>query len=120
MSSLKDVPQRWIELAFSDSDEGLRVCDRFRSGIDFMLQDIRQQQPCGPFDLICCRHLVFTYFDERLQEEVLDQLTSRLRDEGVLVIGNQEELPLIDTKLRLVQPHSGIYRWHSLERKAGS
>ena len=38
--------------------------------------------PDGPFDLILCRNLVFTYFDEALQRRISKQLRERLRPGG--------------------------------------
>ena len=44
-------------------------------------------------DLILCRNLVFTYFEEELQGEILAPLLHQLREGGVLVIGGHEGLP---------------------------
>lgn len=116
-SSLKDLPKEWMELAFSRSEEEFHVRDLFRGGVEFLIQDIRREQPAGPFDLISCRHVVLTYFDEKLQKEVLRQMMARLRHDGILVIGKQEGFPpAMNYDLRLVQPHSGIYRWHPVSR----
>ncbi len=109
-SSIRDLPHEWLPLAFDRLDEELCVRARFRSDIQFMLQDIRQQMPAGPFDLICCRHLVFTYFDEALQSELLQQILARLGAGGVLVLGKQEALPpRFNDVLQPVQRHSGCY-----------
>ncbi|MDH3793205.1 MAG: hypothetical protein OES41_15820, partial [Rhodospirillales bacterium] len=64
-----------------------------KHGVVFRLQDIREKQPDGPFDLILCRNLVFTYFQEPLQRAVLERIDCRLRGGGVLVIGSHERLP---------------------------
>ena len=96
--------------SFHESDERLYLHERFRNGIKLLLQDIRQAMPTGPFDLICCRHLVFTYFDEQLQRVLFDQLLERLGNCGFLVIGKQEKLPIGTSDLRHVEPHSGVYR----------
>ena len=109
-SSIKDFPSDWLDVAFTRSDGEYRVVDRFRNGINFQLQDIRCEQPAGPFDLILCRHLAFTYFDESLQRKTLAQINKRLAPGGFLVIGKQESLPRTDHfELQEVKPHSGIY-----------
>jgi chemotaxis protein methyltransferase CheR len=113
-SSVKDVPHEWMPVAFSRLDDEFYVRDLFRGGIDFLRQDVRQEQPDGPFELILCRHLVLTYFDERLQEDILRQMMARLRPDGILVTGKQETPPpTLDGALLPFQPHSGIYRFHS-------
>ncbi len=117
LSSVKDFPKEWMTFAFNRSGEEFNVRDLFRGEVEFLRQDIRREQPAGPFDLISCRHLVFTYFDEKLQKDILRQMMARLRPDGILVIGKQETLPPpMNYNLRLVQPHSGIYRWHSVSR----
>jgi chemotaxis protein methyltransferase CheR len=69
-SSLKELPQEWRERAFVR--QGLLSCltDEFRQNVCFRVQDMRQAMPDGPFDLILCRNLVFTYFDEPLQRHL--------------------------------------------------
>jgi chemotaxis protein methyltransferase CheR len=49
--------------------------------------------PAESFDLILCRNLVFTYFDERLQSHVLDRVAEHLVSGGCLVVGKHEALP---------------------------
>ena len=110
LSSLKEVPREWMTVALAKSGDEFTVNASFRVGIEFVHQDIRQEQPAGPFDLISCRHLVFTYFAEPLQEQVLAQILTRLRPDGILVTGKQESLPAAaGDDLELVEPHSGIY-----------
>ena len=110
-SSIKDFPAEWTPLAFERSGEELRVRDDFRGGIELQTQDIRHQQPDGPFDLILCRHLAFTHFDDSLQEDVLRRILARLRPGGILLIGKQETLPrAAGGALKVFERHSGIYR----------
>jgi chemotaxis protein methyltransferase CheR len=108
--SLKDLPAEWLDAAFTQYGTTFCVNREFRNGIEFLLQDIRREQPPGPFDLILCRHLVFTYFDPPRQAVILDKIMARLFPDGILVTGKQETLPATACQLRLVEPHSGIYR----------
>jgi chemotaxis protein methyltransferase CheR len=66
--------------------------------------------PAGPFSLVLCRHLAFTYFDETLQQEVLGKIVSRLLPGGFLVAGKQEPLPELPAGLEECRPRMGIYR----------
>jgi hypothetical protein len=61
--------------------------------VEFLVQDIRQEQPAEPFDLILCRNLVFTYLDEAWQRQLLSRMRERVVTSGVLVLGRHEELP---------------------------
>jgi len=92
-SSLKELPEGWLDLAFDSEGKTFRLKDTFREGVIFHLQDIREDAPEGSFHLILCRNLVFTYFDEERQREVLRRIQERLRPGGELLIGVHEELP---------------------------
>jgi chemotaxis protein methyltransferase CheR len=91
--SLKDLPAGSRDRAFDRDYAIFRLRPELKEGVVFRLQDIREEQPEGPFDLILCRNLVFTYFEEGLQAAVLGRLDDRLRAGGYLVIGSHERLP---------------------------
>jgi hypothetical protein len=55
--------------------------------------DIRTPPPHGPFDLVMCRNLAFTYFDRDLQRATGARLADVLRPGGALVLGGHEALP---------------------------
>jgi chemotaxis protein methyltransferase CheR len=92
-SSLKDLPQAWVDRAFIRRGPLSCLAPDFRQVVELVHQDIRQSMPSGPFDLILCLNLVFTYFDEALQRRVLNQLRNRLRAGGFLVLGAHQALP---------------------------
>lgn len=97
-SSLRELPAGWRTRVFEAEPapaqpEAACVRPPFRAGIDFVRQDLRRAMPAGPFDLVLCRNLAFTYFDAELQREALAGVLSRLRPGGALVIGVHERLP---------------------------
>jgi chemotaxis protein methyltransferase CheR len=92
-SSLKALPEHWVESAFSAEGNAYCLDSGYRKGVRFLRQDIRTEMPEGPFDLVLCRNLVFTYFDETLQRELLAKIEKRLRPGGCLVVGTHESLP---------------------------
>jgi chemotaxis protein methyltransferase CheR len=65
--------------------------------------------PDGPFSLILCRNLVFTYFDEELQREMAVALRKRLTPTGALVLGRHEALPAGATGFHVLESHLPIY-----------
>jgi chemotaxis protein methyltransferase CheR len=65
----------WRTAAF-EPDGCLRA--EFRAGVTFVLQDIREGMPPGPFHLIFCRNLAFTYFAEDVQRRIAEDLHARL------------------------------------------
>lgn len=92
-SSLKDLPAGWRDLAFEPAADGFRLKPEYRDGVEFVHADLRERIPDGPFDLLLCRNLAFTYFDQALQREVLERLRRALRPGGALLLGIHENLP---------------------------
>ena len=89
-SSLKDLPQAWIAQAFQGRNSLLCLRSALSDQVDFRLQDITQAMPDGLFEIILCRNLVFTYFDEMQQRLLLGDILSRLAPGGYLVLGKHE------------------------------
>lgn len=109
-SSLKELPHEWRERGFIRRDAVFCLVPEFRLDIRFLQQDIRRSMPDGPFDLILCRNLVFTYFDETLQRRLTSQLYKRLLPGGCLVLGSHEALPAGTGGFGLLTPNLPIYR----------
>ena len=94
-ATLRDLPESWRGAAFeegSDEDQWYLV-PPFTEGVSFERRDVRHPPPSGPFDVILCRNLALTYFEEARQVEVLRAMLGVLRDGGALVIGAHETLP---------------------------
>lgn len=70
-----------------------------RARVDFRVQDLRVEMPDGAFDVILCRNVAFTYFDESVQLAVTRRLVDRLRVGGALVVGQHEEPPQLEGAL---------------------
>ena len=66
--------------------------------------------PDGPFQLILCRHLAFTYFDAEQQQRVLEQIVARLTPGGFLVTGKQELVEADTSSLQKLEAPVGIYQ----------
>ncbi len=67
--------------------------DDVRAMVTFRAHDVRAAPPAGPFDVIACRNLAFTYFDPPTRRAVGQTLAGALAPGGVLVIGRREHLP---------------------------
>jgi chemotaxis protein methyltransferase CheR len=92
-SSLKHLPEAWRAQAFERTAGRYCLRSEYRQGIEFVQQDVRTALPDARFNLILCRNLVFTYFDESTQRQILERLLARLLSGGALVIGRHEVLP---------------------------
>lgn len=109
-SSIKDLPKEWLPHAFVPVEEGMCLRPEYRETVTFLQQDIRETTPAGSFHLTLCRYLVFTYFDDALQREILHWSIERLVPGGALVIGGVESLP---EDVRGLEPWAkklGVYR----------
>jgi len=91
--SIRELPDDLRHAAIEDAGGLFRVRDRFRERVSWRCQDVRVATLPGPFDLILCRNLVLTYFDDTLQREVMDGVAAALRPGDALVIGSHESLP---------------------------
>ena len=91
--TLREVPDAWRARSFEPQQGGWRVRQSLASMVRFELQDLLAQAPAGEFDVIACRNLAFTYFDERQQRRTADVLRERLRERGWLFLGRGEHLP---------------------------
>jgi len=98
-TAVKDLPDDWIAACFEQQEQVYRLLPQYRKGVHFHRQDIRQQTPVDShgnpavFDLVLCRNLVFTYFDEPTQRSVLPGIARHIAPGGFLVIGKSETLP---------------------------
>lgn len=110
LSSLCELPDAWREAAFIAADRLLCLRPEFRRDVTFERQDIRADAPRGPFDLILCRNMAFTYFDDERQRQVLAILARALGANGILVIGRRERLPAGGERLYRVPLAPGVYR----------
>ncbi len=65
-----------------------------RSMVHFQKMNLMEPTSLLPAcDLILCRNMAFTYFDERTQQAILARIRERLVEGGELMIGAHEKLP---------------------------
>ena len=110
-SSVKEVPEGILRNYFK-IDNDLYILDRtIRESVDFRRHDIMHEEPFFGMDIIFCRNLAFTYFSKECQTDVIKKIATSLKDEGYLVIGKDESLPLTYPILFVpVFPRERIYQ----------
>lgn len=109
-SSIKELPAEWRAEAWVTRGDELCLKDEYRAGVTFLLQDIRDRAPEGLFQLILCRNLVFTYFEESLQRQTAQRLIDQLAPGGALIIGKLESLPDGPWEVEPWSKRLGVYR----------
>jgi chemotaxis protein methyltransferase CheR len=88
-SSLRELPAAYRE----GFDARLVVRPEVRRRVTVREHDLDDEPPAGPFDLVLCRNVAFTYFVPNRQRAVLARLRRAMRPGGALVIGLHEQLP---------------------------
>jgi chemotaxis protein methyltransferase CheR len=109
-ATLRELPEPYVEAAVARANDELCLRTAFRRYVQFERQDIREEMPDGPFDIILCRNLAFTYFDDVQQARVLTEMLERLQVGGHLVLGAHEDLPAGDWPLELTEKGEPLYR----------
>lgn len=92
-SSLKDLPPAWLSAAFAETVDGYCLQNTFKQPALFVEHDVRAPVPATSLHLILCRNLVYTYYEQDLQQEITARLHAALRPGGILVLGSHETLP---------------------------
>jgi len=109
-STLRELPRAWLGQAFEEHGDMLRLRPAFRADILFEQQDMREEMPDGPFDLVLCRYLAFTYFDADGQRAVLHGIADRLLSGGILMLGTRERTPPGSPEIVPEHPELGFWR----------
>ncbi len=107
---LKETPTKWIKDAFEKRAERYCLRPGYKKRVQFLQQDVRHEAPDGLFNLVLCRNLVFTYFDESLQQHMCRKLIDALVPGGALVIGRKETLPENGSALKVWSESCRVYR----------
>lgn len=92
-SSLREAPAEWREQAFVREGDLYCLRPALAACVTFRRQDLATEMPDGPFDLILCRNLAFTYFGLALQRRIAAGFAERLGAGGCLVLGRHESVP---------------------------
>jgi chemotaxis protein methyltransferase CheR len=107
-SALRELPAALRNEAFRDG-----VLDtRYRRRVTFARHDVRDEPPAGPFDLVLCRNVAFTYFDDVVQRATLQRIASVMAPGSALVIGAHEALPYGQEEFAPWAPQHGVFRLH--------
>jgi chemotaxis protein methyltransferase CheR len=111
-ATLRELPEPWRREAFTSLGDEDCLRPEYREGLEFRQEDLRERMPEGPFHLVLCRNVAFTYFAPPVQRLVLARLVMRLAPGGLLVLGAHESLPEPVLGLtRAAGPSLPLFRW---------
>ncbi len=95
---------------FTRFEDRYVIAERPRSLVRFLRHNIVSDGPRPGMDLILCRNLLI-YFEQELQQKVLDDLCASLNPGGFLVLGKVETLPVsMRDDMEAVDPRQKIFR----------
>ncbi len=75
----------------TESSNHFYINDEMKEHVVFKEHNLVKGEGFGHFDIILCRN-VLIYFNQELQNEVLNTLHENLKDDGLLAIGTKESL----------------------------
>lgn len=90
--SLRELPEQWREKWFIKSGKRFRVSKEITRMVHFEHAHLIHDPLHGPFDLILCRNLFFTYFIKERRFQATRRLWEALKSGGALMIGEKEGL----------------------------
>jgi chemotaxis protein methyltransferase CheR len=108
--TVKNLPEELLQEGFVSREGLFELKPEFKDRVRFIQKDVRLGLPEKTYDLVFCRNLVFTYYDEALQARLLDTISAVIKADGVLVIGIHEDLPKTGHDLQAWSERLRIYR----------
>jgi chemotaxis protein methyltransferase CheR len=93
-SSLQEVPEEIRRRFFKPEGRLYLLDEEIRKSVDFRRHRILRDEPFSGVNVVFCRNCAFTYFSKESQIEALRRIFNTLKDDGYLIIGNEESLPL--------------------------
>jgi chemotaxis protein methyltransferase CheR len=118
--SIKNLPETWRERAFLQIDDRYCLHQQFARPVEFRQQDVRDAIPEGPFHLVLCRNLVFTYFETGLQQAFLNRIQRAMHPSGILLLGIHESLPESGHGFTASSARWGVYELQTSRQGKGS
>lgn len=73
-SSVKNLPPVWLQTAFERSHDHYCLRPGYQSFVTFQLGYVETMAFDSPYHLVCCRNLVFIYFNVERQVRFLSKL----------------------------------------------
>lgn len=111
----RGLPVQLLMKYFTKEGESWQINSDIRDMVQYkafnLLDDPRMM---GQFDVIFCRN-VLIYFDQPTKAEVLERLSERLPDDGVIYLGGAETVLGLTKKFRPVANLRGVYEKSSGE-----
>ncbi len=104
----RGLDSKQIAKYFTRWGERYKVRDDLRSICRFSVDNLLAPKTLGPFDVIFCRN-VLIYFSAADKAKVVDNLVSRLKKGGALIVGGAESLLGVTERVRRREHQGATY-----------
>lgn len=101
----RGLDAKLVSRYFTRWGERFKVRDDLRAICRFSVDNLLAPKTTGPFDVILCRN-VLIYFSAADKAKVVENLVSRLKKGGVLIVGGTESLLGVTERVRRLE-HNG-------------
>lgn len=108
--SLRQSLPDWARPYLTETEQGYDVDSTLIDALDFRkinLVDEQSLSALGQFDLVLCRN-VLIYFRDQTSARVVQNLTNRLNEDGILLVGVSESLLRFDIPVAC-EEHGGVF-----------
>ena len=111
-SSLREVPESFRSRYFETRREGTHfiVTSSLKKDISWMEHDLLTDPPDRGFHLILLRNNLLTYYEDQLKGPAIQRVVRVLDDNGFLVIGSHEKLPMRLPELIIFDRSGSIFQ----------
>lgn len=110
-----EVPPDLLDKYFTKKHESYQINSHIRRNIIFSKHDVLHNPPFNKMDLVSCRNMLI-YMENQIQLKVLTSIHFALKQEGYLLLGNSENIGLLDKNFEEVSSKWKIYQNKRLGR----
>ncbi len=106
----RGLPIQLLVKYFKQEGDRWTVKDELRRGISFKTFNLMDDaSSLGVFDVIFCRN-VLIYFDSETKGKVLENISRRLTEDGLLFLGGAETIIGVTDRFKSVQEQRGVFQ----------
>jgi chemotaxis protein methyltransferase CheR len=110
-SSLKEVPERWQDLYFKRKRrQRYGVAGHLKKGIVWQVGNVLSDAPGIDFQVILLRNSLLTYYLEEIKAPAFQNVINRLAQNGFLIIGAHEKIPVGARGLLTSRGHPCVFQ----------
>ena len=106
----RGLPIQLLVKFFNQEGDKWTVKDELRRGISFKTFNLLEDaSSLGVFDVIFCRN-VLIYFDSETKAKVLENISRRMPEDGLLFLGGAETIIGVSDRFKSMPEHRGVFQ----------